>query len=72
VNLRTLAVILAAGLWMPSHFHYGWLLLQTVTSAPNLWIAVVFAIQFTLCLFPIVGLFALMTVEKLKARLNKL
>ncbi len=67
MNLRTLAVILAAGFWIPGHLHYGWLLLQTVTSAPNLWIAVVFAVQFTLWLFPTAGLAAILVMENLIA-----
>jgi len=64
VKLRTLAIILAAGLWIPGYLHYGWLLLQTVTSAPDLWIGMMFSVQFVLWLFPSVGLAVLLIIEK--------
>jgi len=55
---------------MPGYIHYGWLLLQTVRFAPSLWIAVVFSCQFILWLFPILGLVALLTIEKLTRAQN--
>jgi hypothetical protein len=68
VKLSTVVFILAAGLWIPGYLHYGWLLIQTVGSAINLWITVAFSIQFLFWLFSMVGVFALIIMEKLKVK----
>jgi hypothetical protein len=68
VKLSIFVVILAAGVWLPGHLHYGWLLVQTVASAPSFWIRIMFSIQFILWLLPMVGLFALLVMEKFRTQ----